>query len=54
MVLDSLSHTAAMENNMVPTATEELRGAASGQVFKEKLALVQLGGEEEGEWIHMF
>ena len=48
MVLDSLPRTAAAENNTVPAATEELHGAVSGQTFKQKLALVQLGGEERG------
>lgn len=48
MVLDSLPCTAAAENNTVLGATEELRDAVSGQAFKQKLALVQLGGEERG------
>lgn len=50
MVLDSLPRTAAV-NNTVLGATEELRDAVSGQAFKQKLALVQLGGrrgEERG------
>lgn len=48
MVLDSLPRTAAAENNTVPAATEELHGTVSGQMFKQNLALVQLGGEERG------
>lgn len=46
MVLDSLPCAAAAENNTVPAATGEFLVAVSGQVLKQKLALVQLGGEE--------
>lgn len=38
----------AAETNMVPAATEELCGAVSGQVFKQKLVLVQLRRKERG------
>lgn len=49
MVLDSLPRTAAAESNTAPRAAEELCDAVSGQAFKQKLALVQLGGEERGD-----
>lgn len=48
MVLDSLPHAAAEENNTVPAATGEFLVSVSGQVLKQKLALVQLGVEERG------
>lgn len=54
MVLDSLPHAAAEENNTVPAATGEFLVSVSGQVLKQKLALVQLGVEERGNWYMCF